>query len=48
MQYLLNSHSKRPNGFGSLLGGKVVHLVFLAGAMAALRHARMPCIYHID
>jgi len=32
------------NGFGSLLGGKVMHLVDLAGAMAAMRHARMPVV----
>ncbi len=28
------------NAIGSLLGGKVMHLVDLAGAMAAMRHAR--------
>jgi acyl-CoA hydrolase len=28
------------NPFGFLLGGKVMHLVDLAGAMAAIRHAR--------
>jgi len=28
------------NGLGNLLGGKVMHLVDLAGAMAAMRHAR--------
>ena len=28
------------NGLGNVLGGKVMHLVDLAGAMAALRHAR--------
>lgn len=28
------------NGLGHLLGGKVMHLVDLAGAMAAMRHAR--------
>ncbi len=32
------------NGFGNLLGGKVMHLVDLAGAMAAMRHARMPVV----
>jgi acyl-CoA hydrolase len=28
------------NGLGNLLGGKVMHLVDLAGALAAMRHAR--------
>jgi acyl-CoA hydrolase len=28
------------NGLGHVLGGKVMHLVDLAGAMAAMRHAR--------
>jgi len=28
------------NGWGNVLGGKVMHLVDLAGAMAAMRHAR--------
>ena len=28
------------NGHGNLLGGRVMHLVDLAGAMAAMRHAR--------
>ncbi|MFB3825356.1 MAG: acyl-CoA thioesterase [Bryobacteraceae bacterium] len=28
------------NGLGNMLGGKVMHLVDLAGAMAAMRHAR--------
>src|SRR5579863_2000525 len=28
------------NGLGAVLGGRVMHLVDLAGAMAALRHAR--------
>lgn len=32
------------NGLGNLLGGKVMHLVDLAGAMAALRHARRPVV----
>lgn len=32
------------NGFGNLLGGKVMHLVDLAGAMAAMRHARFPVV----
>jgi acyl-CoA hydrolase len=32
------------NGLGNLLGGKVMHLVDLAAAMAAMRHARKPCV----
>ncbi len=32
------------NGLGNLLGGKVMHLVDLAGAMAAMRHARRPTV----
>ena len=32
------------NGLGNVLGGKVMHLVDLAGAMAAIRHARLPVV----
>lgn len=32
------------NAFGFLLGGKVMHLVDLAAAMAAMRHARRPVV----
>jgi acyl-CoA hydrolase len=32
------------NPFGFLLGGKVMHLVDLAGAMAAMRHSRRPVV----
>lgn len=32
------------NSFGFLLGGKVMHLVDVAGAMAAMRHARRPVV----
>jgi acyl-CoA hydrolase len=32
------------NGLGAFLGGKVMHLVDLAGAMAAMRHARRPVV----
>src|ERR671926_368237 len=32
------------NGLGNVLGGKVMHLVDLAAAMAALRHARNPVV----
>ena len=32
------------NSLGNVLGGKVMHLVDLAAAMAALRHARRPVV----
>ena len=32
------------NGFGNVLGGTVMHLVDVAGAMAAMRHARKPVV----
>jgi acyl-CoA hydrolase len=32
------------NGLGNVLGGKVMHLVDLAGALAAMRHARCPLV----
>jgi acyl-CoA hydrolase len=32
------------NTFGNVLGGKVMHLVDLAGALAAIRHARCPVV----
>jgi acyl-CoA hydrolase len=32
------------NGLGNVLGGKVMHLVDLACAMAAMRHARRPTV----
>src|SRR5690348_14270322 len=32
------------NGLGNVLGGKVMHLVDLAGALAAIRHARRPAV----
>src|SRR5580693_5530025 len=32
------------NGHGNLLGGRVMHLVDLAGALAAMRHARRPVV----
>jgi acyl-CoA hydrolase len=32
------------NMLGNVLGGKVMHLVDLAGALAALRHARTPVV----
>lgn len=32
------------NPLGNLLGGRVMHLVDLAGALAAMRHARCPVV----
>src|SRR5215831_5697157 len=32
------------NVLGNLLGGRVMHLVDIAGAMAAIRHARRPVV----
>jgi len=32
------------NGLGAVLGGKVMHLVDLAAAMAGMRHARRPIV----
>ena len=32
------------NPLGHLLGGRVMHLVDLAGALAAMRHARLPVV----
>lgn len=32
------------NGLGNVLGGKVMHLVDLAAAIAAMRHARRPVV----
>ena len=32
------------NGLGNVLGGKVMHLVDMAGALAAIRHARCPVV----
>ena len=32
------------NALGHVLGGKVMHLVDLAGALAAIRHARCPAV----
>src|ERR1017187_8324779 len=32
------------NGLGNVLGGKVMHLVDVTGAMAAMRHARKPTV----
>jgi acyl-CoA hydrolase len=32
------------NVYGNILGGKVMHLIDMAGATAALRHCRMPVV----
>ena len=32
------------NSLGNVLGGKVMHLVDLAAALAAIRHSRRPCV----
>src|SRR5271163_387928 len=32
------------NGLGNLLGGKIMHLVDLAGAIAAIKHCRNPVV----
>ena len=32
------------NVFGNVLGGKVMHLIDMAGALAALRHCRKPVV----
>lgn len=32
------------NGLGNLLGGKIMHLVDLTGAIAAMKHARSPVV----
>jgi acyl-CoA hydrolase len=32
------------NGHGNLLGGKIMHLVDLAGAIAAMKHGRIPVV----
>jgi acyl-CoA hydrolase len=32
------------NVYGNILGGKVMHLIDMAGATAALRHSRMPVV----
>jgi acyl-CoA hydrolase len=32
------------NTFGNLLGGRIMHLVDLAGAIAAMKHCRNPVV----
>lgn len=32
------------NTFGNLIGGRILHLVDITGAIAAMRHARVPVV----
>src|SRR5262249_47335911 len=43
-EYMKLAMPNDANIFGFLLGGKVMHLVDLAGAIAAYRHARTPVV----
>jgi acyl-CoA hydrolase len=43
-EYLELALPNDANQFGKVLGGKVMHLVDLAGAMAAMRHSRLPIV----
>jgi acyl-CoA hydrolase len=43
-EYLELALPNDSNSFGNVLGGKVMHLVDLAGAMAGMRHARKPIV----
>ena len=43
-EYLELALPNDANGLGNVLGGKVMHLVDLAGAMAGMRHARQPIV----
>ena len=43
-EYLELALPNDSNGFGNVLGGKVMHLVDLAAAMAGMRHARKPIV----
>ena len=43
-EYLELALPNDANGLGNVLGGKVMHLVDLAGAMAAMRHAHNPVV----
>jgi acyl-CoA hydrolase len=43
-EYLEFALPNDSNGLGNVLGGKVMHLVDLAGAMAGMRHARRPIV----
>ena len=43
-EYLELALPNDANGLGHVLGGKVMHLVDLAAALAAMRHARRPVV----
>ena len=43
-EYLELALPNDANGLGNVLGGKVMHLVDLAAAMAGLRHAHQPIV----
>jgi acyl-CoA hydrolase len=43
-EYLELALPNDANGLGNVLGGKVMHLVDLAAAMAGMRHARQPIV----
>ena len=43
-EYLELALPNDANGLGNMLGGKVMHLVDLAAAMAGLRHAHQPIV----
>ena len=43
-EYLELALPNDANGLGNVLGGKVMHLVDLAAAMAGMRHARRPIV----
>ncbi|MCX6626066.1 MAG: acyl-CoA thioesterase [Candidatus Solibacter sp.] len=44
LEYLELALPNDSNSFGNVLGGKVMHLVDLAAAMAGMRHARKPIV----
>src|SRR5437868_10206515 len=43
-EYLEVAMPNDANPLGNLLGGRVMHLVDIAGALAAVRHARCPVV----
>jgi acyl-CoA hydrolase len=43
-EYALLALPTDANGLGNVLGGKVMHLVDLTAALAAMRHARRPTV----
>ncbi len=44
VEYLEFALPNDANGHGAVLGGKVMHVVDVAGAMAAMRHGRRPVV----